>query len=209
VKRFLFASSACVYRERSASMNKFREEDAYPANPLTTYGWSKLMGEIQCRSYFLDYGIKSSVARIFNAYGENESLDLKSAHVIPSMIRRAILYPKEGFRVFGDGKQERAFLYVQDCVDGLIRFMEKITDAEPANLGSEEVISIGDLAQKIIELSGQRIQIEYDPSGPQGTHRYSTDATRMRDLLNWTPRTSLQEGLKRTFEWARARLNVG
>ncbi len=209
VKRFLFASSACVYRERSASMNKFREEDAYPANPLTTYGWSKLMGEIQCRSYFLDYGIKSSVARIFNAYGENESLDLKSAHVIPSMIRRAILYPKEGFRVFGDGKQERAFLYVQDCVDGLIRFMERITDAEPVNLGSEEVISIGDLAWKIIELSGKGIEIEYDPSGPQGTHRYSADTTRMRDLLDWTPTTSLQGGLRKTFEWARARLNLG
>ena len=99
-------------------------------------------------------------------------------------------------------------MYVQDCVDGLIRFMERITDAKPVNLGSEEVISVGDLARKIIELSGKRIQIEYDPSGPQGTHRYSTDATRMRNLLDWAPRTSLQEGLKRTFEWARARLSV-
>lgn len=209
VKRFLFASSACVYRERSSSMNRFREEDAYPANPLTTYGWSKLMGEIQCRSYFLDYGMKSSVARIFNAYGENESLDLRSAHVIPSMIRRAISYPKEGFRVFGDGKQERAFLYVQDCVDGLIRFMERITDAEPVNLGGGEVISIGDLAQKIIKISGKHIQIEYDPSGPQGTHRYSPDATRMKNLLDWAPRTSLNEALERTFEWARARMKAG
>jgi len=207
VQRFLFASSACVYRERSSSMNKFREEDAYPADPLTTYGWSKLMGEIQCRSYFLDYGIKSSVPRIFNAYGENECLDPKSAHVIPSLIRKAILYPEEGFKVFGDGKQERAFLYVQDCVDGLIQFMEKITNAEPVNLGSEEVISIGDLAQRIVELSGKHIDIEYDLAGPRGTHRYSADTTRMKSLLDWTPETSLHEGLKSTFDWERARLS--
>jgi len=206
VKRFLFTSSACVYRERSSSMNRFREDDAYPANPLTTYGWSKLMGEIQCRSYFLDYGIKSSVPRIFNAYGENEKLDPRSAHVIPSLIRKAILYPHEGFSVFGDGKQERAFLYIQDCVDGLIRCMERTTNAEPVNLGSEEVTSIADLAHKIVGLSDKCIRIEYDLHGPQGTHRYSADTSRMRSLLDWAPKISLQEGLKSVFEWARARL---
>ena len=206
VKRFLFTSSACVYRERSSSMNRFREDDAYPANPLTTYGWSKLMGEIQCRSYFQDYGIKSSVPRIFNAYGENEKLDPRSAHVIPSLIRKAILYPHEGFSVFGDGKQERAFLYIQDCVDGLIRCMERITNAEPVNLGSEEVTSIADLARKIVGLSGKCIRIEYDLHGPQGTHRYGADTSKMRSLLDWDPKISLREGLKSVFEWARVRL---
>ena len=88
-----------------------------PANPRTTYGWVKLMGEIQCKAYCQDYGIKSSAPRIFNAYGQNETLDPKWSHVIPSMMRKTILYPKEDFRIFGDGKQERAFLYIQDCVD--------------------------------------------------------------------------------------------
>lgn len=208
VEGFLFASSACIYRERKSALNRFKEEDANPANPLTTYGWAKLMGEIQCKAYYLDYGIKSSVVRIFNAYGENENLDPKWSHVIPSLTRKAILYPKEQFTIFGDGQQERAFLYVQDCVEGLILSMEKIADADPINLGSEEVISINDLVKKIIRISGKDIEIKYDLSGPRGTYRYCADTTKMKRVLGWSPKTSLEEGLKRTYHWARRELNV-
>ena len=208
VERFLFTSSACIYEEKSRALNRFKEEEAYPANPATTYGWAKLIGEIQCRSYHLDYGIKNSVVRIFNAYGENESLDPKWSHVIPSLIRKALLYPKEGYTIFGDGKQERAFLYVQDCVDGLLLAMEKIENADPINLGSEELVSIQKLAEKIAEISGKLIDIGYDPSGPQGTHRYCADLTKMKKTLNWKPKFSLDEGLQRTYQWARGKLNV-
>jgi len=208
VERFLFTSSACVYEEKSQTLNRFKEEDAYPANPATTYGWAKLLGEIQCKSYYLDYGIKSSVVRIFNAYGENESLDPKWSHAIPSLIRKAILYPEEEYRIFGDGKQERAFLYVQDCVDGLILAMERIENAEPINLGSDELISIQKLAEKIAEISGKHIGIEHDLTGPQGTRRYCADLTKMKKILNWTPKVSLDEGLLVTYEWARGKLNV-
>jgi nucleoside-diphosphate-sugar epimerase len=208
VKRFLFTSSACVYQEKKAELNKFKEEDAYPANPATTYGWAKLLGEIQCRSYYLDYGIKCSSARIFNAYGENENLDPRWSHVIPSLIRKALLYPKEGFKIFGDGRQERAFLYVKDCVDGLVLCMEKIEDAESVNLGSEELISVNDLARGIVEFSGKSIEVQYDPSGPQGTHRYCACTSRMNRLLGWSPSTTLRDGLSSTCEWARRRLNV-
>jgi nucleoside-diphosphate-sugar epimerase len=208
IDRFLFTSSACVYREKSLQLNRFKEEDAYPANPLTTYGWAKLIGEIQCKSYYTDYGIKCSVVRIFNAYGENENLDPKSSHVIPSFIRKTILYPKEDFKIFGDGMQERAFLYVKDCVEGLILSMEKIIDADPINLGGEEVISIKELARRIIKLSGKRIDVKYDLSGPQGTHRYCADTTKMKKVLGWGPKVSLHEGLRRTYEWAKGKLNV-
>ena len=208
VERFLFTSSACVYKEKSQTLNRFKEEDAYPANPATTYGWAKLLGEIQCKSYYLDYGIKSSVVRIFNAYGENENLDPKWSHVIPSLIRRAILYPKEEYRIFGDGKQERAFLYVEDCVDGLLLAMEKIDDAEPINLGSDQLISIQKLAEKIAEISGKQMEIEHDPAGPQGTHKYCADVIKMKKTLNWAPKISLDEGLRRTYEWAKGKLNV-
>lgn len=209
VERFLFTSSACVYREKTLELNRFREEDAYPANPSTTYGWAKLMGEIQCKSYYQDYGIKSSVVRIFNAYGENENLDPRWSHVIPSTIRKVILYPKEELRIFGDGTQERAFLYVKDCVEGLILSMEKIEDAEPINLGSEELVSINELTKKIIELSGKQIPIEYDLSAPPGTHKYCADTTKMKKILGWSPSTPLSEGLKRTYNWALGELNVG
>jgi len=208
VNSFLFTSSACVYREKNLELNKFREEDAYPAKPLTTYGWAKIIGEIQCRSYHLDCGIQCSVVRIFNAYGEKEDLDPRSSHVIPSLLRKAILYPKEEFKIFGDGKQERAFLYVEDCVEGLVRTMERVADADPINLGSEEVISISELAQRIVELSGKKIDVKYDLSGPQGTHKYCADTTKMKKVLGWSPKVSLDEGLKRTHQWARRELNV-
>jgi len=209
VERFLFTSSACIYREKTLDLNRFKEEDAYPANPPTTYGWAKLMGEIQCKSYYLDYGIKSSAVRIFNAYGENENLDPKWSHVIPSTIRKAILYPKEELKIFGDGSQERAFLYVKDCVEGLLLCMEKIEDAEPINLGSEELVSVNELTKKIVSLSGKKIKIKNDLTAPPGTHRYCADTTRMKKVLAWSPRTPLSEGLKRTYEWARSELNVG
>ena len=208
VERFLFTSSACVYREKRSALNRFREEDANPANPLTTYGWAKLIGEIQCETYHLDYGMKCSVVRIFNAYGENENLDPRWSHVIPSLIRKAILYPQEEFSIFGDGEQERGFLYVQDCVEGLILGMEKTVDADPINLGSEEVVSINELAKKIINISGKIIETRYDLSGPQGTHKYCADTTKMKQALGWTPQTSLDEGLERTYQWAERELNV-
>jgi len=208
VEKLLFASSACVYREKTQSTNQFREDDAFPANPLTTYGWAKIMGEIQCKSYYLDYGLKSSVVRIFNAYGENENLDPRWSHVIPSLIRKAILYPKEGFKIFGDGNQERAFLYVQDCVYGLMLSIEKISNADPINLGGSELVSIKEIAQKIINLSDKPIKIEYDLTGPQGTHKYCADTTNMEKLLDWKPRITLEEGLKRTYSWAKVKLNV-
>lgn len=209
VERFLFTSSACVYREKTLGLNTFREEDAYPANPPTTYGWVKLMGEIQCKSYYLDYGIKSSVVRIFNAYGENENLDPKWSHVIPSTIRKVILYPKEELKIFGDGTQERAFLYVKDCVEGLLLSMEKNEDAKPINLGSEELVSVNELTKKIVALSGKKIKIKNDLSAPPGTHRYCADTTRMKKVLGWSPRTPLSEGLRRTYEWEVSELDVG
>ena len=208
VERFLFTSSACVYKEETLELNEFKEEDAYPANPLTTYGWAKLIGEIQCKSYHLDYGIKCSVVRIFNAYGENENLDPKWSHVIPSLIRKAINHPTEEFTLFGDGGQQRAFLYVEDCVDGLVLSMEKIENAIPINLGSEEVISVKDLAHKIIGLSTKNIDIKSDPSRPQGTRRYCADTTKMKEVLGWSPVVCLDEGLKRTYEWAERKLDV-
>lgn len=208
VKRFLFASSACVYREKEVDLNVFKEEDAIPANPLTTYGWAKIMGEILCKAYHSDYGIRCSVVRIFNAYGENENLDPKWSHVIPSFIRKAILHPKEEFKIFGDGKQERAFLYVQDCIEGLILSMEKITDADAVNLGSEEVVSITELAEKIIKISGKHIDVRYDLSGPRGTYRYCAETTKMKKVLSWRPKFTLEDGLMRTYNWARRNLNV-
>jgi len=206
VDRFLFASSACVYRGKEVGLNRFKEEDAYPANPLSTYGWAKLLGEIQGKAYFTDYGVKTSSARIFNAYGPRENLDPKWSHVIPSHIRKAILYPKEEYKIFGDGTQERAFLYVQDCVDGLMRCLEKIADGSAINLGSEETVSINQVAEKIIKLSGKDMKLERDKSGPKGTYKYYANTTKMKKVLKWQPKFSLNEGLSKVYDWAKREL---
>jgi GDP-D-mannose 3',5'-epimerase len=206
VKGYLFASSACVYRSAGDSINKFKEEDAYPANPPTTYGWAKILGEIGCRAYNKDYGIKACAVRIFNVYGEYESLDTKSAHVIPSLIRKAILYPEEDFSIFGDGNQERAFLYIQDCVEGFLEAIKKCTKGEAINLGTQEVISIEEVAKKIIALSKKRIEVKHDLNGPRGVNRYYADMTKTHKLLDWSPKVPLDEGLARTYKWAAEQL---
>ena len=206
VERFLFASSACVYYERDDRMNLFNEDEAYPANPPTTYGWAKIAGEKLCQAYSNDYGIKTSAVRIFNAYGENENLDPRWSHVIPSLIRKAILYPAEDFVVFGDGTQERAFLYVRDCVDGLARIVEKVEDGSAINLGSREVISIGDLAESILKVSGKKAQVKFDQSGPRGVSRYAANLDLLESRLEWVPQTKLGDGLVKTYDWAQRKL---
>ncbi len=208
-ERFFFASSACVYREQSSGLNRLKEEDAFPADPPTTYGWAKIIGEIQCRAYATDYGLRTSATRLFNVYGENENLDPRWSHVVPSLVRKAICYPREQFQVFGDGNQERAFLYVNDCVTGILLAIERMRNGEVINLGSEELVSIGSLAKDIVALSGKRVEIQYDLSGPQGTRRYCADTSRMKEILQWAPRTPLEVGLKRTYTWAESELNVG
>lgn len=203
VDRFLFASSACIYREEHDGLNRFSEEQAVPANPHSTYGWAKILGEIACQAYHEDCDIDCGMVRIFNAYGPRENLDLDSAHVIPAFIRKAIEYPESDFEMFGDGSQERGFIYVTDLVDGMIHAMERKVDGEPVNLGNgEEVVSIQELAETIVDISAKNIDIEYDLSAPVGTSKYAADTTQMNAALDWVPETSLEEGLRRTYEWA-------
>lgn len=205
VENYLFTSSACVYTEKKCSGSGpifFKEDDAYPALPATTYGWAKLMGEIQCQAYAEDYGMKISILRLFSAYGENENLSPKWSHVIPALIRKAIRYPEEPFAIFGDGEQIRAFTYVKDVVEGMLLCMQKYPVADPINIGSDRWIRIKDLAKMIIDISGKEIEPEYDVSKPTGTHYYAADYRKARRVLGWEPKTPLEEGLKKTYHWA-------
>ena len=209
VERFLFTSSACVYHayyEGRETPVHLKEEDAYPALPHTTYGWAKLLGEIQCEAYAKDYGLRTSVTRLFSVYGENENLDPRWSHVVPSLIRKAIRYPKEPFVVFGDGKQTRAFLYVEDAVKALLLVAEKYPKPDPLNIGSEKWIKIEDLIEKIVNLSGKKIEIKYDLTKPTGARGYCANYQKAREILGWEPKVSLEDGLKRTYEWAKREL---
>lgn len=208
VDRLLFASSACIYRQEHDDLNRFSEEQAFPANPHSTYGWAKILGEVACQSYHQDTDLDCGIVRIFNAYGPRESLDPDSSHVIPSLCRKTIEAPDGGsIELFGDGTQQRGFIYVSDLVEGMLLAMERKVDAEPINLGNgQEVVSINDLAETIIDISGKDLEIEHDLSKPSGTDKYAPDETRMREALDWVPEVSIEEGLEKVYEWAEAEL---
>jgi nucleoside-diphosphate-sugar epimerase len=208
IERFLFASSACIYRQEHGDLNRFSEDQGIPANPHSTYGWAKILGEVACNAYHTDTDVNTGAVRIFNCYGPRENLDPDSSHVIPSLCRKVIEAENgDSIELFGNGTQERGFIYVDDLVDGMIHAMEKKTDGEPVNLGNgKEVISINELAETIIDISGKNLSIEHDLSKPTGTDKYACDMTNMIDELDWEPSISLRDGLHRVYEWAEQEL---
>lgn len=212
VKRFFYSSSACVYpvgRQTVPDTAPLKEDDAIPADPNEFYGWEKLVTEKMCEAYNRDYGLEVRIARFHNVFGEAyNAFDPERGKAPGHLIRKAILYPKERFVVWGDGKQTRSFLYVEDCVEGILRLMES-DYAGPVNIGSDRAVTIEELARIIIEISGKDIKIEYDPTKPQGVRGRNADLTLARRVLGWSPRIPLEEGLRRTYLWAKERYERG
>jgi len=213
VKKIVYASSCAVYPmdKQMAAGAVFKESDLPlspsfdPAtlkpgmiNPDGGYGWAKLMGEIQL---WWSRHTDSGIARIFSAYGENEPLGEK-AHAMGDLIQRAILNKGGDFRVYGDGKQSRDFLYVTDCAGALLKLEEKAANPPiTANVGSGQAVSIGALAKKIVKLSGKKFNIVFDTTKPVGPVSRTADMSEARALLGWQPQVSLDEGLKQTYTW--------
>jgi len=208
VDRFLFASSACIYRQEHDDLNEFSEDQAFPANPHSTYGWAKILGEIGCQAYYEDCDIETGSARIFNAYGPRENLDPDSSHVIPSLCRKVVEADHgDAIELFGDGSQQRGFIYVTDLVEGMVRAMEADLEGGAINLGkAKEVTTMNRLAERIIDISGKDLAIEHDRSKPTGTDKYAADTTRMKETLDWEPEVRLDEGLRRVYRWVESEL---
>jgi nucleoside-diphosphate-sugar epimerase len=209
VGRFFYASSACVYppsRLGDTAAAPLREEDAYPADPVDGYGWEKLYAERLCRHYREDFGLETRVARFHSMYGPLGTYD-GGREKAPAALCRKIALAEEGGDVviWGDGKQTRTYCYIDDCVEGIHRLMRS-SHREPINLGSDELISIGDLTWLIAGIAGKQITVRHDPSGPQGVRGRGSDNSRMRAVLGWTPRVSLHDGMRRTYEWIAAAL---
>ena len=207
VKKLIYASSVAIYpiENQNKSEATFSEKSLSRYNPEGGYGWAKLMGEIQLA---WTEGMEIGIARIFNIYGENGAMG-KSSHVITALIRKAILYPQEKYIVWGDGQQTRDFLYVGDCVEALIKMREKTTK-EPLiiNIGSDKAVKISMIAEEIARISGKNMEITYDLSQPSGPFSRTSDNRLVKALLNWEPKVSLDEGLRRTYAWEEKRLKV-
>lgn len=204
VDKLLFTSSACVY----PSFKQVRREDclseehAFPAYPDDAYGWSKLVGELQCKWYNENHNFDSVIVRPFNVYGEREYLDRLLGHALPVFCRKAIEYPELPFVVHGDGSHSRSFVYVSDVVGMMLKAMEKVGNATPINVGTTESTSVRELVDKIVALSGKDFEPEYDEDYKVlGVKHRTPNLERAKRLLGWTPKVTLDEGLARTFCW--------
>jgi len=200
----LFSSSACVYptyRQTSPDVKGLREEDAVPADPDNFYGWEKLYTEKMCEAYQRDYAMDLRVLRYHNIYGPEGTYRGGREKSPAALCRKVAEASNPGaITIWGDGKQTRSYCYIDDCVKGTVLLMESEYD-KPINIGSERLVTIDQLADMIVKVSGKSITKTYDLSAPQGVRGRNADITLAGKVLGWEPKVSLEEGLARTYKW--------
>jgi GDP-D-mannose 3',5'-epimerase len=203
VKRFFYSSSACIYPEYNQldpDNPKCDEQSAYPAAPDSEYGWEKLFSERLYLSYMRNYGVSVRIARFHNIFGPEGTWD-GGREKAPAAICRKIAQTREGgeIEIWGDGKQTRSFLYIDECVEGVRRLMES-TFPGPVNIGSEEMVTINELAEIVMEIAQKNVSIRHI-SGPLGVRGRNSDNRLIREKLAWSPSKPLREGLEKTYRW--------
>jgi nucleoside-diphosphate-sugar epimerase len=209
IKRYLYTSSACIYpgyKQNTPDLEPLREEDAYPADPEDGYGWEKLYSERQCRHYFEDYSLETRVVRFHNIFGPLGTYD-GGREKSPAAICRKVALAADGdeIEVWGDGLQTRSYCYIDDCVEGIYRLMRS-DFREPLNLGQDRMITINELVEIVSEIGGKKLVKRHDLTKPQGVRGRNSDNTKLRQVLGWEPQISLEEGLKRTYQWIYSQL---
>ena len=204
VERFFFSSSACVYpkfKQMKADVTALKETDALPAYPGTPYGWEKLFTERMTLAYNDDYGLKTRVARYHNIYGQ-EGTYKGGREKAPAALCRKVAEAEDGgtITIWGDGKQTRSFLYIDDCLEATYKLMNS-EHSEPLNIGSDEMITINQLVDMIIEISGKELEKEYDLTKPEGVRGRNANLTLIKKTIDWEPKVSYKEGLEKTYKW--------
>lgn len=203
VGRVFYSSSACIYPEYNqldADNPNCKEDSAYPAAPDSDYGWEKLFSERLFMTYYRNYGIQVRIARFHNIFGPQGTWCGGREKAPAAMCRKVAEAEDDGFiEVWGDGKQTRSFLFIDECLEGIVRLMRS-NFTGPVNIGSEEMISINDLAKMVIEISGKNLRIKHIP-GPLGVRGRNSNNDLIFKELGWKPSASLQSGIKQTFEW--------
>ena len=206
VKKYFFSSSACAYNkdlQDRTDISGLKESDAYPANPEDGYGWEKLFSERMCRHYLEDYGLDVKVARYHNVYGPNGTYDGGREKAPAALCRKVIIANEKNsdiIDVWGDGKQTRSFLFIEDCIDATLQFFNSDHHG-PINIGSEEKVSINEMIEKIEKISSKKFKKNYQLDKPKGVRGRSSNNDLIRKLFKWEPKYNLYEGLKRTYQW--------
>jgi len=208
IDRFFYASSACVYngdKQTDPDNPGLKESDAYPALAEDGYGWEKLFSERMCRHFMEDYGVTTRVARFHNVYGPFGTYDGGREKAPAAMCRKVIegeLYGKDEINIWGDGHQTRSFMYIDDCVEGILKIMYSDIH-EPINLGSSEMVSINQLVDIVENIAGYKLIRTYDPDAPKGVRGRNSDNTLIQKYLGWEPAYPLAAGMKKTYDWIR------
>lgn len=205
-----YASSACIYpkhNQTDPNNPNCEESSAYPANPDSEYGWEKLFSERLYASFKKNYNISIRIARFHNIYGP-ESIFEGGREKAPAAICKKVLTANDGesIEIWGDGKQTRSFLYIDDCIDAVLKLASSSYDS-PINIGSEEMISINDLAKMIITISGKKLHIK-NIEGFQGVRGRNSNNKIIEQNLNWIPQIKLEEGIKHTYYWIMDKINI-
>jgi GDP-D-mannose 3',5'-epimerase len=204
VKKIFYSSSACMYPEYNQldpDNPKCSEDSAYPAAPDSEYGWEKLFSERLYMAYQRNYGIEVNIARFHNIFGP-EGTWTGGREKAPAAICRKVAETPDGgqIEIWGDGKQTRSFLLVEDCVDAVLMLMDSPDFHGPVNIGSEEMISINNLAQMVIDISGKNLSIK-NVEGPTGVRGRNSDNALIEEQLGWSPKYNLRQGMEITFKW--------
>ena len=211
VKRYLFTSSACVYptyRQTNPELKGLKEEDACPADPDNFYGWEKLYTEKMCEAYQRDHNMDIRILRYHNIYGPEGTYKGGKEKSPAALCRKVAEATNPGtIEIWGDGKQTRSYCYIDDAVKGTIALMESDYN-KPINIGSDRLISINELADITIKISGKKITKTYNPTAPQGVRGRNADLTLVRELLNWQPQVSLEDGIAKTYKWIQEQLSA-
>jgi GDP-D-mannose 3', 5'-epimerase len=207
-QRYFFSSSACAYNtdlQKDANVRALKESDAYPAMAERGYGWEKLLSEMFCQEYWAERGLETHIARFHNIYGPLGTW-FGGREKAPAAICRKVIEAKDSgdlsIDIWGDGTQTRSFCFIDDCVDGIDRIThcDRLI-ATPVNLGSSELISIGDLVTMVEEIAGVKLERRYDLTAPKGVAGRNSDNTFINEILGWEPSTPLKTGMARTYEW--------
>lgn len=212
VKKFFFASSACIYPkylQKGEENLGLREFDAYPADPDNEYGWEKLFTERLCLNYWTDFGLETRVARFHNVYGPLGTWQ-GGREKSPAALCRKIALAEDGgeIEVWGDGNQTRSYCFVDDCVEGVYKLMNSQI-RKPVNIGSDRLVSINELIEIISKIAGKNIRKKYDLTKPQGVRGRNSNNDLILYLLDWEPNTSLEEGLNKTYNWIKSQVDEG
>ena len=203
VKKVFFSSSACVYpkyNQQDPNNPKCSEASVYPAAPDSDYGWEKLFSERVYLAFARNYGVDVRIARFHNIFGPEGSWNDGREKAPAAICRKAAEAQNGGsVEIWGDGKQTRSFLYIDDCLDAVRKLMNADFRG-PVNIGSEEMVTINQLARYAIDISGKQLTMKH-VAGPEGVRGRNSDNRLIGEKLGWSPKLSLVEGLQRTYAW--------